>query len=168
MINSKILLMDIYTLLQILVATIAATSAMTLFSYVVSASFRELYKEPVLLTFLLAQFKIEVSLKSKATLAWLLHYFIGFIFVLIYHLLWGNNILKLSLLNAVLLGSISGIIGIIGWMIMFRLADYKPNIDFKGYYIQLFFAHIIFGLVAALFYYLSLTIFLIAKSNVTI
>lgn len=168
MIDSKILLMDIYTLLQILVATIAATSAMTLFSYVISASFRELYKEPVLLTFLLAQFKIEVSLKSKATLAWLLHYFIGFIFVLFYHLLWGNNILKLSLLNAVLLGSITGIIGIIGWMIIFRLADYKPNIDFKGYYIQLFFAHIIFGIVAALFYYLSLTIFLIADSNVTI
>ena len=160
--------MDIYALLQILVATIEATSAMTLFSYAVSASFRELYKEPVLLTFLLAQLKIEVSLKSRATLAWLLHYFIGFIFVLIYHFLWVNDILKLSILNALLLGSISGIIGIIGWMIMFRLADYKPNIDFKGYYIQLFFAHIIFGVVAALFYYLSLTIILIAKSNVTI
>jgi hypothetical protein len=160
--------MDIYALLQILVATIAATSAMTLFSYAVSASFRELYKEPVLLTFLLAQLKIEVSLKSRATLAWLLHYFIGFIFVLIYHFLWVNDILKLSILNALLLGSISGIIGIIGWMIMFRLADYKPNIDFKGYYIQLFFAHTIFGLTAALFYYLTLTIFLIAQSNVTI
>lgn len=168
MIYRKSLHMDIYILLQILIATIAATSAMTLFSYVISASFRELYKEPVLLTFLLAQLNIEVSHKSKATLAWLLHYFIGFIFVLIYHFLWINNILKLSLLNAVLLGSISGIIGIIGWMILFRLADYKPKIDFKGYYIQLFFAHIIFGVVAALFYYLSLTIILIAKSNVTI
>jgi hypothetical protein len=160
--------MDIYILLQILLATIAATSAMTLFSYAISASFRELYKEPVLLTFLLAQLKIDVSLKSKATLAWLLHYFIGFIFVFIYHLLWVNNILQLSFLNALLLGAASGIIGIIGWMILFRLADYKPKIDFKGYYIQLFFAHIIFGLVAALFYYLTLTIILIAKSNVTI
>ncbi|PXY46670.1 hypothetical protein [Flavobacterium hydrophilum] len=160
--------MDIYTLLQILLATIAATSAMTLFSYAISASFRELYKEPVLLTFLLTQLKIDVSIKTKATLAWVLHYFIGFIFVLIYHFLWANNILKLSILNAILLGSISGIIGITGWMIMFKLADYKPNIDFKGYYIQLFFAHIIFGLVAALFYYLTLTIILIAKSNVTI
>jgi hypothetical protein len=151
--------MDIYTLLQILVATIAATSAMTLFSYIISSSFRELYKEPVLLTFLLAQLKIEVSLKSKATLAWLLHYFIGLIFVVIYHFLWVNGILKLSLLNAFLLGSISGIIGIIGWMILFRLADYKPSIDFKGYYIQLFLAHIIFGLTAALIYYLSLPSF---------
>lgn len=160
--------MDIYALLQIVVATIAATSAMTLFSYVISASFRELYKEPVLLTFLLTQVKIDLSLKSKATLAWLLHYFIGFIFVVIYHFLWVNNILQLSLWSAFLLGSISGIIGITGWMILFRLTDYKPDIDFKGYYIQLFFAHIIFGLVAALFYYLISTIFLIAQSNVTI
>lgn len=160
--------MDIYALLQILLATIAATSAMTLFSYVISASFRELYKEPVLLTYLLNQLKIDVSVKLKANLAWLLHYFIGFIFVLIYHFLWINNILQLSLLIAVLLGSISGIIGITGWMILFKLTDYKPSIDFKGYYIQLFFAHIIFGLVAALFYYLTLTIFLIARSNVTI
>lgn len=160
--------MNIYTFLQIVLATIAATSAMTLFSYAISASFRELYKEPVLLTFLLTQLKIDVSIKTKATLAWLLHYFIGFIFVLIYHFLWVNNILKLSFLNALLLGSLSGIIGITGWMILFRLADYKPKIDFKGYYIQLFFAHIIFGLIAALFYYLILTIILIAKSNVTI
>ncbi|WP_163397586.1 hypothetical protein [Flavobacterium fluviatile] len=160
--------MDIYAFLQILLATFAATTAMTLFSYAISASFRELYKEPVLLIFLLDQIKIEVSNKSKARLAWMLHYLIGFIFVVIYHFLWINNILKLSLLNAVLLGSISGIIGILGWMILFRLADYKPKIDFKGYYIQLFFAHIIFGVVAALFYYLSLTIILIAKSNVTI
>lgn len=160
--------MNIYTFSQIVLATIAATSAMTLFSYAISASFRELYKEPVLLTFLLTQLKIDVSIKTKATLAWLLHYFIGFIFVLIYHFLWVNNILKLSFLNALLLGSLSGIIGITGWMILFRLADYKPKIDFKGYYIQLFFAHIIFGLIAALFYYLILTIILIAKSNVTI
>ncbi|MEL1252312.1 hypothetical protein AAEO57_00885 [Flavobacterium sp. DGU38] len=160
--------MDIYALLQIVVATIAATSAMTLFSYVISASFRELYKEPVLLTFLLTQLKIDLSLKSKATLAWLLHYFIGFIFVVIYHFLWVNNILQLSLWSAFLLGSLSGIIGIAGWMILFRLTDYKPDIDYKGYYIQLFFAHIIFALVAALFYYLISTIFLIAQSNVTI
>ncbi len=164
----KSILMDIYAILQILIATFAATSAMTLFSYAVSASFRELYKEPVLLTFLLKQLKIDVSDKGKATLAWILHYFIGFIFVYTYHILWVNHILSLSLLNAFLLGSICGIIGIAGWMILFKLADYKPHIDFKGYYIQLFFAHIIFGIVAALFYYLTLTIILIAKSNVTI
>ena len=145
--------MDFYIFLQILIASIAATSAMTLFSYVISTSFRELYKEPVLLTFVLSKLNLDLSLKTKATLAWLLHYFIGVIFVVIYHFLWFNNILKLSILCAILLGGISGIIGIISWMFMFKITDHKPAIDFKGYYIQLFFAHIIFGITAALVYY---------------
>jgi hypothetical protein len=146
--------MDFYIFLQILIASIAATSAMTLFSYVVSTSFRELYKEPVLLTFILSKLKLDLSLKTKAILAWLLHYFIGLIFVVIYHILWFYSILKLSLLSALLLGAISGIIGIISWMFLFKITDHKPAIDFKGYYIQLFFAHIIFGITAALVYYL--------------
>lgn len=145
--------MDYYIFLQILIASIAATSAMTLFSYIISKSFRELYKEPVLLTFILSKLNLDLSLKTKTILAWLLHYFIGLIFVVIYHFVWFYNILKLSLLSALLLGSVSGIIGIIGWMFMFKITDHKPQIDFKGYYIQLFFAHIIFGITAALVYY---------------
>lgn len=142
-----------YIFLQILIASIAATSAMTLFSYIISKSFRELYKEPVLLTFILSKLNLDLSIKTKTILAWLLHYFIGLIFVIIYHILWFYNILKLSLLSALLLGAVSGIVGIISWMLMFKITDHKPQIDFKGYYIQLFFAHIIFGITAALVYY---------------
>jgi hypothetical protein len=149
--------MDFYTILQIIIVSIAATSAMTLFSYVISASFRELYKEPVLLTFLLTQLKLELSPGTKKILAWLIHYIIGLLFVIGYHLLWIYNILDLSVLTAIILGAISGIIGILGWVIMFKIARYKPAIDFKGYYIQLFFAHVIFGLVATATYYLLLT-----------
>ncbi|MEO8237635.1 MAG: hypothetical protein ABI576_05960 [Flavobacterium sp.] len=146
--------MDLCTLLQLIIVSILATSAMTLFSYAMSESFRELYKEPVLLTFLLIKMNLEVSVQTKKYLAWLLHYFIGFLFVLAYHILWFYNILYISVLSAFLLGIASGIIGIIGWVIMFKIADYKPKIDFKGYYIQLFFAHIIFAVIATAAYYL--------------
>lgn len=132
---------------------------MTLFSYAISEGFRELYKEPVLLTFLLKQMKLELSVEKKKILAWLIHYIIGLLFVIGYHLLWINNVLEISVLNAVLLGAICGIIGILGWVIMFKIAKYKPAIDFKGYYIQLFFAHVVFGLVAAATYYLSLIVY---------
>jgi len=146
--------MNFYIFLQVLIASIAATSAMTLFSYAISKSFRELYKEPVLLTFVLSKLKLDLSLNTKAILAWLVHYLIGLIFVVIYHILWYYNILDLSVLSAILLGALSGIIGIISWMFLFKITDYKPKIDFKGYYIQLFFAHVLFGLTAALVYYL--------------
>lgn len=156
--------MDLYTLFQIIIVSVLATSAMTLFSYIMSASFRELYKEPVLLTFMLTKMNIEVSAQKKKVLAWLLHYFIGLLFVVGYHFLWLYNILYISITTALLLGVISGIIGIIGWVIMFKIADYQPKIDFKGYYIQLFFAHIIFAIVATAAYYLSSTFSIVANA----
>ncbi|MFZ0598080.1 MAG: hypothetical protein WAM46_13940 [Flavobacterium sp.] len=160
--------MDIYIFIQLLLVSIAATSAMTLFSYAASESFRELYKEPVLLTFMLTKLNIEVQPKPKAILAWLLHYFIGLLFVLAYYYLWVNNILPISFLSGFLLGFVSGIIGILGWMIMFKLSNHQPQIDFKGYYFQLLLAHIIFGLVATAVYHLSLTILILAKAYVTV
>ncbi|KQB42732.1 hypothetical protein [Flavobacterium aquidurense] len=160
--------MDIYIILQLIIVSIAATSAMTLFSYAASASFRELYKEPVLLTFMLTKLHMELAPLTKSILAWLLHYFIGLLFVLAYYFLWVRNILPVSFLSAFLLGFISGIIGILGWMIMFKMSDHKPEIDFKGYYFQLLLAHIIFGLIATAVYSLSITILILAKSYVTV
>lgn len=129
---------------------------MTLFSYVVSASARELYKEPVLLTYILTVFGIEVSPQLKTILAWILHYLIGLAFVVGYHYLWVYDILEMSWPIAFLLGAISGIIGILGWVVMFSKAPKKPNIDFTGYYLQLFIAHVIFGIVAFATYKLFL------------
>ena len=146
--------MTFHILFQILITTIAATSAMTLFSYVVSASARELYKEPVLLTYILSSIKMEVSPLTKTVLAWLLHYVIGLAFVVAYHFLWVHDVVEMSWPVALVMGAISGIIGILGWMVMFKMVPQKPNIDFKGYYVQLFFAHIIFGVVAFFVYQL--------------
>ena len=140
--------MIFHVLPQILIATIAATSLMTLFSYVVSESARELYKEPVLLTYIFSSLKIEVSPPIKTFLAWLLHYIIGLLFVLVYHYLWVCDIVEMSWPAALFLGAVSGIIGILGWILLFKIVPQKPNIDFKGYYFQLFFAHVIFGIVA--------------------
>jgi hypothetical protein len=140
--------MDIYTVLQILISSIAATSAMTLFSYAVSASARELYKEPVLLSYILSHLHLEVSPSFKNILAWILHYIIGLGFVIAYHFLWAYNILTITWPVSFLLGAISGIIGIITWFILFKAVPQKPNINFKGYYLQLLAAHVIFGFTA--------------------
>lgn len=134
--------------IQIGISFIVATSVMTLFSYIISVSFRELYKEPVLLSYCLTSLDISLSKGVKTALAWLIHYAIGFLFVLGYHLIWKNGIMEKSWISALILGAISGIIGIMGWVIIFKISKHEPNIDFKGYYLQLFFAHVIFGLAA--------------------
>ncbi|MDR7211063.1 hypothetical protein [Flavobacterium piscis] len=134
--------------IQLLIATFTATSAMTMFSYIVSASFKELYKEPLLLKYLLIRLKITVSDRLKEILAWLIHYLIGFIFVLGYYLLWLNGIISFNVVAGIYLGAICGVIGIIGWIIMLKLARFEKKANDKGYYIQLFLAHIIFGITA--------------------
>ena len=134
--------------IQILISSLVATSVMTLFSYIISESFRELYKEPVLLSYCLTTLAISLSAKTKNILGWIIHYAIGFLFVLGYYLIWENEIMNKTWTAALILGAISGIIGIASWVIIFKISDYKPKIDFKGYYLQLFFVHVIFGLSA--------------------
>jgi len=150
--------MDFYIFAQLVIVSVTATTAMTLFSYAVSKTFRELFKEPVLLSYILMKLKKHPTARSEKTLGWLLHYFIGFFFVLGYYILWSQSILPVTFLSALLLGIVSGIIGILSWVIMFKISDHKPEINFKGYYLQLFFAHIIFALTATAVYYISLTL----------
>lgn len=155
--------MDLYVILQIIIVSIAATSAMTLFSYAVSASFRELFKEPLLLNYFLHNSGIKLSNTSKNTLSWLFHYGIGAIFVTVYHYFWTQNIVQLSFSDAFLLGVVSGVISILSWMIFFEISHYQPPINFRGFYLQLFAAHLIFAFTATAVYAISLTIALVTN-----
>ena len=147
--------MDFYTIILLFLVSIIATSSMTLFSYSVSSAFRELYKEPVLLAFVLKKFNINISSNAKITTAWILHYLIGLFFVVIYYMLWKNNIITISTLDTLIVGAVTGIVGIVGWVLLFKTSDYRPNLNFTGYYLQLFLAHLIFALTAAASFYLS-------------
>lgn len=160
--------MDIYVFLQLLLISFGATSAMTWFSYTMSRNFRELYNEPVLLSKVLSELDFKFSPQNKKNLGWLFHYCIGFLFVLAYYIFWVKDILSVSIFSGLFLGIASGIIGIISWMVIFKLTNYQPSIDFKGYFVQLFFAHIIFAIVATLLYYVTLIIFILTQSYVTI
>jgi len=84
--------MIFFIIIQLILVAIGATSAMTWFSYAMSENFRELYKEPVLLSFALKKTNITLSEKSRKTWGWLIHYIIGFLFVMGYHMVWVKNI----------------------------------------------------------------------------
>lgn len=142
--------------LRVLLATVFATSAMTSFSYLLSESFRKLYKEPVLLQYLMTVFKLELSITGKKIASWLLHYFIGLLFVVLYQApLWLDILSYRPTINTGLLfGGIIGCVGILGWEIMFRIAAANPPVKKSGYYIQLFVAHVIFGITTVGVFYL--------------
>ncbi|HEX9980380.1 MAG TPA: hypothetical protein VGB50_07430 [Flavobacterium sp.] len=132
-------------IVEILLATVAGTSLMTGFSYLVSEASRELYKEPLLLNIIMKKLGVELQGAARTIAAWLLHYFIGLLFVLGYELAWKYTALGITWMCALLFGIVSGIAGILGWMVIFRLPENPPQIPFKTYYLQLFFAHIIFA-----------------------
>ena len=131
--------------IRIILGTLVGTTLMTFFSYLVSKIFNKLYKEPVLLNYLLHYLGIDMRDRAKRIAGWVIHYIIGLVFAIGYDLLWQYKI-RFSWSSGIIFGIISGVIGIVSWMLMFKLPDDKPKIDYKGYYIQLLFAHIIFAI----------------------
>lgn len=132
-----------------------ATTVMTALSYFFSSAFQELYKEPVLLKFLLQRFGSTMSADTEEILAWICHYTVGLFFTLCFHMLFTYGLNDLSWASGALFGLGAGVVGIVWWHIMFRLTRF-PTIDLKGYYRQLLFVHIIFGLTITAVYRLIL------------
>ena len=166
--NYKPKIMDLYIFVQLVLISGAATSAMTWFSYFMSKNYRKLYRDPVLLSSVLVQMNINITTETKNNLGWFLHFVIGFLFVAAYHIIWAEDILAVSALSALILGVISGIIGIISWILIFKITHYHPSIGFRDYYIQLFFAHIIFAAVATALYFLTLIMLIVTKAFFTV
>lgn len=142
-------------LLLLLIATLLSTTAMTLFSYAVSAAFRDLYKEPVLLDYLMHRYRIRIGEREKTVAAWLLHYFLGLVFVIGYLIPLQLGYYRNSWVSGIVFGILIGLIGIVGWKIMFRLAGRTPIANPTLYYVQLFLAHIVFGLTTVVSFYIT-------------
>lgn len=135
----------------LIITSFIATSVMTLFSYIVSWITQQPYKEPLLLAVLLNNFHVSDN-KTSRTIGWSLHYLLGLLFVLAYDAIVRLEWLPISWTGALLYGTIIGIIGIIGWIIMFRMSYTKPKMSYRVFYTQLFVAHVIFALATAACY----------------
>lgn len=131
---------------KIAIAAFSATNIMTTFSYIISATYNKLFKEPVMLNFILANRGIVLRGKWKKAGGWIAHYCIGIFFVLIYESLWQYTPVKFGWISGLAFGAVSAGLGILGWHMIYRLPDDKPVAPLKDYYFQLFLAHIIFAL----------------------
>lgn len=138
---------------KVLFSGIIGTSAMTIFSYLVSELMSENFREPEIQTILIKNI-LPTAKQYAPFLAWSLHYFIGFSFVFIYVRLWDYNKLKSNIESGMFLGAVSGIVGIIGWWFTLKIYPNLPIINPKHFFILLFFAHIILGLCAMMGYIL--------------
>ena len=131
--------------LKIMIAAFSATNIMTSFSYLISISFKKLFKEPVMLNFILEGAGITLKGRWKKISGWLAHYLIGLAFVLVYEAIWHYTIVPFGFISGIVFGIISGFVGISCWRLIYRLPDSNPHIPSKEYAVQLFFGHVIFA-----------------------
>lgn len=139
--------------MEILLSGFIATSLMTIFSYIVSAAADSQFREPQLLNHLIkSSATLPFKPGKKNLTGWVIHYSIGYLFAIIFYFIWTTTTLEPSLLTGAILGLVAGIIGMTGWKIFFTINQAPPKINYKGFYLQIVPAHVIFGIGAALPY----------------
>jgi len=139
----------------IFAASTIAIILMTLFSFILSVIRKKQFTEPVILNDLLRPSNAPGIQNYRHPLGWIIHYVVGLVFVICYHLLWSQDLVAPTVFNGAMLGAACGLIGIAGWHITLSIHPHPPVIDLKEFYVQLFFAHVIFGIVATLTYTLA-------------
>lgn len=133
-------------MIEFLLAWIISVVTMTLFSVLVNWYSLYEVREYVLLNWLV---KNVPSLPNPPRyIGWVIHFCFGLAFMFIFECLWIITDTDKTILWGFAVGSIMGILGILGWKLMFYLHPKTPHINFKLFYIQLFFAHIIFSITA--------------------
>lgn len=137
---------------KILISAIVGTSAMTLFSYLTSNKKNKNFREPQLLGQLIKRLPVNGSKKSSQMAGWGMHYAIGTLFVVCYSELWEQTKGKPSLASGTVLGAGSGLVGVMGWKLMFEAHPNPPAKNLKPFFGHLILAHIVFGISSALTY----------------
>ncbi|WCT11137.1 hypothetical protein [Mucilaginibacter jinjuensis] len=136
---------------KIFTAATAGTTVMTLFSYAVTKAAKKNFIEPVILGQLLN--RITTLDKDTAMAAgWASHLGVGVGFTAIYDKYLQLKKTRPTLANALLLGSVGGLSGILIWNTTFKAHPNPPGVDVKNFYKQLFLAHLIFAAGVALTY----------------
>lgn len=133
-------------------AALTGTSAMTLFSYLISEKQEENFKEPFVLADLISRIRPSKLKSDAAVEGWGLHFLVGFMFASGYHKLWNSGKVKPGLISGSLLGAASGLVGIMVWKAVFKFHPNPPTKSLKKYFGHLLLAHVVFGAFAGLGY----------------
>jgi hypothetical protein len=129
----------------ILLPAVAATSLMTISSYIVSHIASKNFSEPELLGRIEKRL-LQVSKKAALPAGWLTHYSVGVALTCMYSILRNKNINNSSTLkNGLAFGALSGISAIIAWKLALKLLPKRADGFYNKYYAQLFLVHFVFA-----------------------
>lgn len=135
---------------NVLLAALAGTTSMTLFSYLVSRKKNRDFKEPKLLGKMVYRAIPEIKKPQAKVAGWCLHCGTGLFFTVMYKELLDDTKLQSNLPEAVLLGVANGILAVGIWGTVFMLHPDPPEINFKKFFGHLILAHVFFATPALL------------------
>ena len=136
--------------MRVVNAALLATSFMTLFSYAYSFLSKDNTKEPQLLGKLIH--RLGVPHKRAKVAGWAAHYGVGLLFAELYGQIWQRTSVNANAKSGLVFGGLSGIAAILIWKFTFAIHPFAPAVNFSSFAVNLFLAHLIFGLFAAIGY----------------
>jgi hypothetical protein len=130
---------------KILLPSVAATSLMTLFSYLIAETEKKNFSEPELLA-KIEKKKLDISKRYALPAGWATHYAIGILMALFFNVTWQQFKIKSTFHRGLTSGMAGGLIAIGSWRLLFAALPKRSAKYYKKFYTQLFIAHIIFAL----------------------
>jgi len=146
---------------KILASALVGTTAMTIFSYLVSEAENKNFREPDVLSELIERLPGKKSNDPAQIGGWLAHYAVGIVFVACFNELWKRKLVTPSVTSGALLGAASGLAGVAAWKGSFVAHPNPPAKNLKPFFGHLVLAHAVFGIFS------SITYKLITKKEIT-
>ncbi|WP_428331726.1 hypothetical protein [Mucilaginibacter sp.] len=137
---------------KIAITGIARTMVMTADSYLMSLLMDENFREPEHLATMIGRLAPKLSKQAQMIAGWGAHIAMGIVFASVYVELWETKKIKHSIKNGIILGIVSGVLGLLIWKATFKVHPLPPWINFDKYYWQRIPAHIVFAVGATIAY----------------
>lgn len=142
------------SLMLFILVWLIAVVCMTVFSAVWSKISGHQFREPALLSQLLDKHVHQANLPRQGyALGWVIHFLLGIVFLGFYEVLWRLTNVERSLIWGLIFGSLLGVLGILGWKILFKAVGFSSAFNYRQYYIHIYFAHVVFSLTALVVYH---------------
>ena len=135
-----------------LYSSIAATSAMTVFSYAFSFITGTNLRGPDILAQLTSRLMPWQAKKKNIITGWLLHYAVGLLFTEMYIQFWKNSSPNTEKRTGLIFGGMIGLAAILIWKFTLAVHPFSPAINFGLLSLNLFLGHLVFGIISALTY----------------
>jgi len=130
-------------------SSLTATSALTAFSYLFSLLAGKNLREPYILAQLIARLMPWHSKKKNILTGWFLHYAVGLLFTEMYIRFWKNSASRNEKKTGLIFGGLAGLSAILIWKFTLSAHPFSPAVNFGLFSLNLFLAHVIFGLVTS-------------------